>query len=52
MEHDEVFMRLLEYQKLKYSLEKEGAIKPDHSNMVFIIFAFFSGFIIGSLIPW
>ena len=52
MENDENFMRVLEYQRLKYSLEKQGFIKPDHSGIVYIIIAFFSGCIIGSLLPW
>jgi len=52
MDTDENFMRVLEYQRLKYSLEQQGVIKPDNTNTVYIMIAFFAGCIIGSLLPW
>jgi hypothetical protein len=52
MNNGESFMQVLEYQKLKYSLEQQGVIKPDNSNIVYIVIAFFAGGIVGSILPW
>ncbi len=52
MDNDESFMRVLEYQRLKYSLEQQGVIKPNSTNTVYIIIAFIAGCIVGSLLPW
>lgn len=52
MVNDESFMRVLEYQKLKYSLEQQGLIKHDNTHTVYAIIAFIAGCIVGSLLPW
>jgi len=52
LDKEESFMRVLEYQRLKYTLEQQGIIKPDNTNTIYIILAFIGGCIIGSLLPW
>jgi hypothetical protein len=52
MGNDENFMRVLEYQRLKYSLEQQGIIKPDNTNIIYIFAAFIAGYLVGSLLPW
>lgn len=52
MSNEEDFMRVLEYQRLKYSLEKQGIIKHDNTGTIYIIFAFIAGIFVGSLLPW
>lgn len=48
----EIFLRVLEYQRLKYNLEQEGIIKPDNTKLVYSLAAFIAGSIVGSIIPW
>lgn len=52
MSNDENFMQVLEYQKLKYSLEQQGLIKSDSSAVIYVLIAFCSGCIVGSILPW
>lgn len=52
MGNDKDFMQVLEYQRLKYSLEQQGIIKPENTNTIYIILAFIAGCIIGILLPW
>jgi hypothetical protein len=52
MDKGDNFARVLEYQALKHSLEQDGLIRPDNSNMTYAVIAFFTGCIVGSLLPW
>lgn len=52
MDKGDNFARVLEYQALKRSLEQEGLIRPENTNMTYVVVAFFSGCIVGSLLPW
>lgn len=52
MNNDENFMQVLEYQKLKYSLEQQGLIRPDNTGVVYVLIAFCSGLVFGSILPW
>jgi len=52
MDKGDNFARVLQYQELKHSLEQDGLIRPENSNMIYAVIAFLSGFIVGSFLPW
>ena len=52
MDKGDNFSRVLQYQELKHTLEQDGLIRPENSNMTYIVLAFLSGFIVGSFLPW
>lgn len=52
MDKDDAFAQVLEYQRLKFALEKQGLIRRDNTNMLYIFMAFCSGFVIGLFLPW
>jgi|MGYP000029423034 hypothetical protein len=52
MDKGENFTQVLQYQKLKHSLQEQGLIKPDNSSAVYVLIAFCLGCIVGSLLPW
>lgn len=52
MDKGDNFARVLKYQTLKLSLEQEGLIRPENTNMTYVIVAFFTGCIVGSFLPW
>ncbi len=52
MDKGESFTQILQYQKLKHSLQEQGLIKPDNSSAIYVLMAFVLGCIVGSLLPW
>jgi len=52
MDKGENFVQILQYQKLKHTLEEQGLIKPDNTNAIYVLMAFCLGCIVGSLLPW
>ena len=52
MDKGESFTQVLQYQRLKHSLQEQGLIKPDNTSAVYVLIAFCAGCIIGSLLPW
>lgn len=52
MDKGENFTQVLQYQRLKHSLQEQGLIKPDNSSAVYVLIAFCAGCIIGGLLPW
>ncbi|MCW8942540.1 MAG: hypothetical protein OQK93_05125 [Gammaproteobacteria bacterium] len=52
MDKGENFVQILQYQKLKHSLQEQGLIKADNTNAISVLVAFCLGCIVGSLLPW